>query len=57
MMQKISKKYYYSKYGERKINCYTVNISKDTLQRANIKETDNLDVRVEKDKIIIEKIK
>lgn len=56
-MQKISKKYYYSKHGERKINCYTVNISKDTLQRANIKETDNLDVRAEKDKIIIEKIK
>lgn len=56
-MQKISKKYYYNKNGERKINCYSVNISRDTLQRANIKETDNLDVRAEKDRIIIEKIK
>lgn len=56
-MQKIKKNYYYGKNGEKKINSYMVYISKKIIKDSNIKETDNLDVRAEKDKIIIEKIK
>ena len=39
-MPKLNKNYYYSRTGERKVNCYVVNIPKEILQKSCIKEED-----------------
>ena len=52
-MTKLIKKYYYASNGERKINCYAVHIPKNMLDKTDIK--DNINIKVENNKIIIEK--
>ena len=54
-MQKLSRQYYYTKSGERKINCYKVNLSREIISEAQITENDNLKIYVKDNKIIIEK--
>lgn len=54
-MPKLAKNYYYGKNGERKVNCYFVNISKELLSKTNIKEEDNIKIYTNGSKIIIEK--
>lgn len=54
-MTKLNKNYYYSRTGERKINCYIVNVPKEVLQKSCIKEDDFIRVYAKDDKIIIEK--
>lgn len=54
-MPKLAKNYYYGKNGERKINCYVVNISKEILNKTDIKDTDNIKIYSKENKIIIEK--
>lgn len=54
-MPKLNKNYYYSRTGERKINCYIVNVPKEVLQKSCIKEDDFIRVYAKDNKIIIEK--
>lgn len=54
-MSKLAKQYYYSSNGERKINCYKINLSKELVNKANIKDDDEIKVYVKDNKIIIEK--
>ena len=54
-MSKLSKQYYYSPKGERKINCYKATISKEILNQSEIKENDDIKIKSEQGKIIIEK--
>lgn len=54
-MKKINKLYYYTKSGERKINSYVVNITKEILNKTNINDNDNIKIYVKDNKIIIEK--
>jgi len=54
---KLAKQYYYSANGEKKINCYKINLSKEIIKEAGISEEDNIQIYVEKSKIIIEKKK
>lgn len=46
---------YYTATGEAKINCYKLNISKKFLEETGIKETDDLEIYTEDNKIIITK--
>lgn len=46
---------YYTASGEAKVNCYKLAISKKHLEKAGIKEKDDLEVYVEKNEIIIRK--
>lgn len=52
---KLVQQKYYTARGEAKVNCYKLAISKKHLEKAQIKETDNLEVYAEKNKIIISK--
>ncbi len=54
-MSKLAKNYYYNKQGERKINCYLVNISKEIVKDSNIKDEDEIKIYSKDNKIIIEK--
>lgn len=54
-MPKLAKNYYYGKNGERKVNCYIVNISKELLNKTDIKDTDTVNIITKDGKIIIEK--
>lgn len=54
-MPKLAKNYYYGKNGERKVNCYVVNISKEILNKTGIKDTDTVNIITKDGKIIIEK--
>ena len=45
----------YIKNGERKLNCYLVNIPKRVVFHSGIKDTDELKVYTKDGKIIIEK--
>ena len=54
-MPKLAKNYYYGKNGERKVNCYVVNISKEILNKTDIKDTDVVNIIAKDGKIIIEK--
>ena len=56
-MPKLNKNYYYSRTGERKVNCYVVNIPKEILQKSCIKEEDFIRVYEKDGKVIIEKEK
>lgn len=44
---------YYTASGVTKVNCYKINISKKFLEEAGIKETDDLEIYTEGNKIII----
>lgn len=54
-MPKLAKNYYRTAKGEKKLNCYCVNLSKEIVNKTNIKEEDNIKVSVKDNKIIIEK--
>lgn len=55
-MAKLNKqKYYSTKTGESKVNCYKVNLSKFIVEASGIKEDDEIIIYAEKNKIIIEK--
>lgn len=53
-MAKMSKLYYYTSKGEKKLNCYTVPIPKDIVEKAGLEGID-LKITANNDKIIIEK--
>ena len=54
---KLVQQKYYTASGEAKVNCYKLTISKKHLIKAGIKETDNIEVYTEGNKIIIRKKK
>ena len=53
-MPKLSKLYYMTSKGERKINCYNVQIPRKIVEQTNIQEN-NIKVYAEDNKIIIER--
>ena len=53
-MPKLSKLYYITSKGERKINCYNVQIPKKVVEQTNIQDN-NVKVYAENNKIIIER--
>ena len=56
-MTKLAKQMYYNAKGEHKINCYKINIPKRIIKQTDFKETDELNITVKDNKIIIEKNK
>lgn len=54
-MPKLAKNCYYSKSGEKRVNCYLLNISKEIVKQANINDNEQLKIYVKDNKIIIEK--
>ena len=57
-MAKLAKQMYYSaSKGEKKLNCYKINIPKRIVKQTDFKETDELNITVKDNKIIIEKNK
>ena len=46
---------YLNASGEKKVNCYKINISKKYLEEAGIKEDDDLVMYVQGDKIVVKK--
>lgn len=55
-MAKLAKQMYYSaSKGEKKINCYKVNIPKAIVKQTNFEDGDELKITVKDNKIIIEK--
>lgn len=56
-MPKLAKNMWTNSKGERKINCYLINISKELVEQAKINDEEELKLRVENEKIIIEKVK
>lgn len=54
-MPKLAKNYYYGKNGEKKLNCYILHISKEILNKTDIKDTDTVNIIAKDGKIIIEK--
>ena len=55
-MPKLAKQYYLNAKGEKKVNCYKVNISKELLKLTHIKENDDIKIYVQNGKIIIDKV-
>jgi len=53
-MPKLSKLYYITSKGERKINCYNVQIPKKVVNETDIEDND-IKIYAEDNKIIIEK--
>lgn len=53
-MPKLSKLYYITSKGERKINCYNVQIPKKVVEQTNIQDN-NIKIYAEDNKIIIER--
>ena len=53
-MPKLAKQYYFNAKGEKKINCYKVNISKQIIDKTNL-EDEEIKIVVKDNKIIIEK--
>lgn len=54
-MSKLAKQYYLNAKGEKKVNCYKVNISKEILKCTDIKENDEIVIYPLNGKIIIAK--
>ncbi len=54
-MAKLVKNTYFDRNGNKKINCYFVHISKKVVKEAGIKDTEEIKVYSEGNKIIIEK--
>lgn len=54
-MQKLKKQIYITRKGERKVNCYYVNIPREIINSTNITENDFLKVTAKNNKVIIEK--
>lgn len=55
-MTKLNKQMYYTSKGEKKINCYKLNISKEIVKESGITDQDTIVISAEKNKIIIKKI-
>ena len=53
-MPKLNKLYYITSKGERKINCYNVQIPRKIVEQTNIQDN-NIKVYAENNKIIIER--
>ena len=53
-MPKLAKNMYTTAKGERKLNCYVVNIPKEVVEKTNLKDAD-LKISSKDNKIIIEK--
>ncbi len=53
-MPKLSKLYYITSKGERKINCYNVQIPRKIVEQTNIQDN-NIKIYAENNKIIIER--
>lgn len=56
-MVKLAKQYYRLMDGTKKINCYHITITKSILEKANINEDAELNIKVKHKKIIIEESK
>lgn len=55
-MPKLVKQYYYAiKENEKKVNCYKITIPKELVSQADIDPEQNLTLRCENGKIIIER--
>ena len=55
-MAKLAKQMYYSvSKGEKKINCYKLNIPKAIVKQTDLKDGDELKITAKDNKIIIEK--
>ena len=54
-MPKLAKNMYTTAKGERKLNCYVVNIPKEIVEKTNIKDED-VKISSKKNQIIIEKL-
>ena len=54
-MAKLQKQYYITSTGEKKLNCYHINISKEIVESSNIKDGNETKIYVKDGKIIIEK--
>jgi hypothetical protein len=54
-MAKLSKQYYITSKGEKKINCYHINISRGVVDKTNITNNDEVKIYAHDNKIIIEK--
>jgi len=50
-MAKLNKLYYYTRKGEKKVNCYCIRIPKEMVEKARLQE--DVKIIVENDKIII----
>ena len=55
-MPKLAKNMYTTAKGERKINCYVVNIPKEVVEKTNLKDAE-LKITAKDNKVIIEKWK
>lgn len=56
-MAKLLQINYYNKKGEKKLNCYSIYLSKQIIEQAKINNQDTLNIYVKDEKIIIEKEK
>lgn len=54
-MGKLNKQVYYNSKGEKKINCYHIIVSKEIVAKAGINEDDEVEVKAQGKKIIVEK--
>ncbi len=54
-MPKLAKNMWTNSKGERELNCYVCNISKEVVSKTDILENDEIKVYSENNKIIIEK--
>ena len=53
-MAKLNKMYYYTSKGEKKLNCYTIPVSKEVVEKAKLENVD-LQVIADNNTIIIKK--
>lgn len=54
-MAKLNKIYYYTSKKEKKLNCYHIILSKEMVKKAGLGENEELNIKAENGKIIIEK--
>lgn len=54
-MTKLVKQKYYTSTGEAKVNCYRIMLTKEQIKASEINEDDDLEIKTEKNKIVIEK--
>lgn len=56
-MARLSKQYYRTANGDKKINCYHISIPKMLLKQASLNGNDDFELKAKKNKIIIERLK
>ena len=52
-MAKLKKIHYYTSSGEKKVNCYYINIAKELVEKAGL-ENKEIHVRLDGNKIVLE---